>query len=151
MADARREFVDRVPGAEGRPFVEADPFLLLAGVETREKEAATEINSLRAVGIMLRNSVPPFLLGSVVAAAEVVVSKNGLFATCCFSLLLMAAVASLRQAARLAHWANSKTLEISFWIEDLRDGFREGTAGATLRRSGPGSQESAGPKGGTLG
>jgi hypothetical protein len=80
---------------------------------------------------MLRNSVPPLLLGSVVAAAEVILSKNALFATCCFSLLLMAAVASLRQAARLAHWANSKTLEISFWIEDLREGFREGNAGTT--------------------
>jgi hypothetical protein len=119
MEDARREFVARVPSAKGRPFLLADRSILQAAVEVRQESTALEIIRLRAVGLMLRNSAPAFILGSVVALSEIVASRAPWFAACCFVTFLLAAAGSLWQSAILTHWANMKTLDLSFWIPNI--------------------------------
>ena len=51
MTFARREFLKRVPAAQGRPFLEADRSVLQAAVELHEIGAALEIARLRAIPI----------------------------------------------------------------------------------------------------
>jgi hypothetical protein len=116
---ARAEFLLRVPEAKGRPFVEANRAVLLAAIEVRQQDASLEIARLRAVGIMMRNCAPAFALGSIVAAVEIVASNVHGFAACCSAILLLAAVGSEWNAARLSHWADMKTLEIAFWIPGI--------------------------------
>jgi hypothetical protein len=124
IEDARKKFVLRVPAAVGRPFVDADRSLLQAAVEIRQQDAALEIIRLRAIGLMLRNSAPAFVLGSMVAIGEIIVSKVPGFAVLCSAILLLAAVSSFWQATRLTHWANLKTFELAFWVPEIDDNLR---------------------------
>jgi hypothetical protein len=118
------EFRRRVPSAANRDYLTADRFLLLAGVQLHDRDAAADVNRTRATGLMLRNSAPPVLLGGVVALVTVVVGPNRLFAACCAVLLAAAAPALVAQARRLAHMASMKTLELSFWLPDVDERYR---------------------------
>jgi hypothetical protein len=65
---ARKAFAENVPGAAGRPFAQADIYLLLAAAEIHAQDAATEVSRLRATGLMLRNCSVPFLAACALAA-----------------------------------------------------------------------------------
>ena len=119
IADARIEFLKRVPAAKDRPFLQAHRSILQAAVEVRQLDAALEIIRLRAVGLMLRNSAAAFALGSIVALVEIVASNNSAFAASCCIVLLLAAGGSEWNSARLSHWADMKTLEVAFWIPGI--------------------------------
>ncbi|MFL6145405.1 MAG: hypothetical protein ACJ72N_26535 [Labedaea sp.] len=113
---ARKEFVRRVPAAKGRPFVAADPFLLLSGIQLQDKDVAIEVLRLRAAGLMLRNAAPALLLGFLVAVVEVFTSHSRWFAAVVAVLLASGSVSLLAQSRRLGYWASLKTLELSFWM-----------------------------------
>ncbi|MGH3911360.1 MAG: hypothetical protein ACRDRM_11080 [Pseudonocardiaceae bacterium] len=115
----REEFVRRNPAARGRDYVRADPFLLLSAVQLHDKEAAAEVTRLRAGGLMLRNSAPPLMLGSVAAIVELSLGRNPVFAAGCAVLLAAGFCSLIVQGRRLGHWASLKTLELCFWLPDV--------------------------------
>jgi hypothetical protein len=119
MADARSELLARVPAASGRPFLDAHQSVLQAAVEIHEISAAIETTRLRAVGLMLRNSAPPLILGAAVAIVVAATGHNPAFAACCAVVLLLAGAGCLFRAARVGNWADIKTLELAFWIPDI--------------------------------
>ncbi|MFZ0048108.1 MAG: hypothetical protein WAL16_19865 [Streptosporangiaceae bacterium] len=87
--EARAEFLRRVPAAERRPYVHAHRSILQTAVEVGQQDAALEIIRLRAIGLMLRNSVPPLALGAVVGLIETFAGGKPAFAvSCCAGLLL---------------------------------------------------------------
>lgn len=90
----------------------------------KNKEAA-EISRLRAVGLMLRSSAIPLILGAGAAFAEVFISTSRLFAETTGVALLLAAVGCLRHSVTLRSWAYMKTLELCCWIKDLDSDIRE--------------------------
>lgn len=116
-----REFVERVPAAEGRDFVDTDRALLLSAIELHDKDVAIEVKRLRATGLMLRNSAPPAALGFGAAVVELFVGRNHALAAGCAVLFLGGFVAFIVQARRLGHWATMKTLELCYWIPDIDD------------------------------
>lgn len=113
----RTEFSMRVASSSHRQSIStADPFLLLALIEVRAREAAIEPNRLRAVGLMLRNSGPPIIIASTVAFAEVALGVYRPESAAAGVLLLGGAVAAVRRGNMLRQWAVSKTLEVAFWM-----------------------------------
>lgn len=116
-----QEFVERVPAAAGRDFVQTNKYLLLSAIELHDKDVAVEVHRLRASGLMLRNSAPPVALGFVAAVVELFVGRNHALAAGCAVLLLGGFVAFIVQARRLGHWAALKTLELSYWLPDIDD------------------------------
>lgn len=133
IGDAGIEFVERIPDAKGRPFLEADRFLLLAAIEMHGIEAAGEIGRLRAIGLMLRNSAPVFLLGAITELADMLTGAHPAVAGCCIVLFLLAALGCLRQSAIIRHWANIKTLQLAYLVPDIDRGL--GHDGFSLKRS----------------
>lgn len=124
--DDAREFVDRVPLAQGRGFVQQDRHLLLSGIQLEYREVAMEVIRLRASSLMLRNAAPLFGLGALVGAVELFASGRPWFAGVA-TLLLAAGYAGLVvQARKMGHWANLKTLELCFWLPDIDDRFPSG-------------------------
>lgn len=116
---ARREFLVRVPQAHDRPYVRADPALLLAAAETRDKDAAGEIGTMRAQSLMLRNIGLALTLAMVVALVELIVGGHRLLAGASAALLLVAALGTIREGRKLWHVSRLKTLEICFWLSDV--------------------------------
>jgi hypothetical protein len=125
FAEARTEFLRRVPTAAGRPFVTAERSVVLAGIEVNQPAPAIEIARLRAVGLMLRNCTPALLLSSFVALAEVYFSGVPVMGLSVFAFFLIAAAGSYIQSQQLTHWADLKTLEVAFWIAELDDRLRQ--------------------------
>lgn len=117
--DARAEFLKRRGIAANRPYLQVDTFALLAAAEMNNKEAATEISRLRAIGLMLRNAVPPLLVTAIIAFVEIFTSSSRIFAGTTGVLLLLVAAGCIRHASILRRWANLKTLELCYWIKDL--------------------------------
>jgi hypothetical protein len=117
--DSKRVFVKRMPRALDRPFMTVDRADLQSAIETLHPEPALEIIRLRAVGLMLRNSAPALVLGCVFAIVEIAVSTAHWPAACAAALLLLAAVGSVRQSARLMHWGAMKTFETAFWTPEI--------------------------------
>lgn len=122
--DPRAEFLRRVPAARDREFVQADPHLLLAGLQIHDLEASSEATRLRASGLMLRNSAPPLLLAAVVAAVELFAGRHPVLALACAVLLVATSLLLVGQGRKLARWATMKTLELSFWVPDVDERFR---------------------------
>ena len=122
---ARRQFLARVPQARDRPYVRADPALLLAAAETHDKEAAGEIGRMRAQSLMLRNTAFSLGVAVVVALVEVIVGGHRLFAGSCAVLLAIAAAGVLREGRILWHVSRLKTLEICFWISEIDQPFTD--------------------------
>jgi hypothetical protein len=116
---ARQEFLAKVPQAQNRAYVRADPALLLAAAETFNKEAAGEIGTMRAQSLMLRNTALALTLAAVVGLVELIVGGQRLLAGGCAALLLIAAVGMLREGRNLWHMSRLKTLETCFWISDI--------------------------------
>lgn len=131
--DARREFVERVPAADVRPFLRANRSVIQAAVEFHDGMASVEIGRLRATGLMLRNSAPVFVLGAVVEIADAASGSHPVAAGCCIVLFALAAVGCLSQSAKMRHWANMKTFELAYWVPGIDDGLDPGNSAA--RRS----------------
>ena len=131
MADARNEFLRRVPAAHGRPFLQADRSVLLAAVEMCDIAPAIEIARTRAVGLMLRNSAPVFVLASITAIVDVATRNHPIIAGCCIAIFLLSAVGCLSQSVVWRHWANMKTLELAYWVPDIDNSL--GGAGSSTR------------------
>lgn len=122
--DARREFLRRVPAAQGRAYVRADGSVILSGIEMRDKEAAQEISRLRATGLMVRNCCVPLLAGCVAAVVEAFIGADEPVAIVCAVLLGLSGVAASRDNQILRHWASLKTLETAFWMPEIEERFR---------------------------
>lgn len=119
--DSRTEFRRRNPAARDRDFVNADSFLLLAGLQLHDMDAATEVNRLRATGLMARNAGPALALAAVTAFVEVFTGGHPLLAALCAVVLGAAAVLLVLQGRRIGFMASMKTLELSFWLPDVDD------------------------------
>lgn len=119
MDDARREFVERVPTASGRPFLQTDRSLIQAAAELHESGASVEIGRLRAIGLMLRNCAPVFVLGALAELADLSTGSHPAAAACCIVIFPLAAVGCLTQSVIMRHWANLKTLELAYWVPDI--------------------------------
>jgi len=128
IADARHEFAERVPAAMNRPFLTAHSAVLRAAIELHEINAASEIARLQAVGLMLRNSAPPLILGAVAAVANAATNTHPVLSIYCAIILPIAAAGCLFQSARMSYWSYAKTLELAFWVPGIDDGLRTQTA-----------------------
>jgi hypothetical protein len=118
-AVVRKTFGERAPGAEGRAYLKADQYLLLALAEANKKEAALEISRFRATGLMLRNCAVPFLLASIVCIGEAASGANLPAALMCAVLFAGGVPSCIGQGKRLRQWAEMKTLQICYWIPDI--------------------------------
>lgn len=142
LADATDDFLERVPTAQGRPFLQADRSILQAVIELHQVGAAVEISRLRAIGLMLRNSAPVFFLGAIVAMIDAATGYHPIIAGCCVVIFALAAMSCLERGAMMRHWANTKTLQYAFWIPDIDSRLnpskpsRERVPGANKRSSG---------------
>ena len=116
---ARREFLVRVPQAQDRSYVHADPALLLAAAEMRDKDAAGDIVRMRAQSLMLRNTALALAVAVVVALVELAVGHHRPLAGGSAVLLLLAALSAMREGRNLWHVSRLKTLEICFWIPGI--------------------------------
>jgi hypothetical protein len=121
---ARTEFLRRNPTARDRPFVRADSFLLLSALQMHDMDAATEVNRLRASGLMARNSGPALALASVTALVEVFTSGHPVPALVCAVVFAPASVLLILEGRRLGHMASIKTLELCFWLPGIDDRIR---------------------------
>jgi hypothetical protein len=147
MAEARQEFVRRVPAAADRPFLAADRSVLESAVEMHETTAAMETARLRAVGFMLRNTAPPLALGAVAAIVAGATGSNLVAAACCAVGFPLAAAACLYRGSEVLHWANVKTLELALWIPGIDEMLEprpaaHGRAPGRVREPGPAGQVS---------
>ncbi|WP_322756611.1 hypothetical protein [Frankia sp. Cas3] len=116
---ARREFLDRFPGARSMAFVRVDQAVVFAAIEVKAPDSAVEISRLRASGIALRNAGFAFLLSAGVAAVELVVGNERGFAAFCVGAFLAGFVGATRAGHELSRWAALKTLEVAFWLPDI--------------------------------
>ena len=121
--DARREFLSRVPHAQDRPFVRADPALLVAAAELHDKEAAGEIVRMRAQSVMLRNISFAFVLAAVVGFVQTATGPHRLAAAGIAILSVIGATGALGSGRKLWHVSRVKTLEICYWIPDIDQTF----------------------------
>jgi hypothetical protein len=133
IMDARSEFVKKIPTVQDRPLLQAHRSVLTAAIEMHETGAATEIARLRAIGLMLRNSAPVFVLASIVAIVEVIIGDHPIIAGCCTAIFLLFAVGCLSQSVVMRHWANMKTFELAYWVPDIDRGL--GAASAPTKQS----------------
>jgi hypothetical protein len=115
----RQEFLERVPAARGRAYVQMDPFLLVSALQHHDKDLALDAMRYRAAGLMLRNCAPPFALGFAAATVELVLGQNPVFAALCAVLLIIGFLGVIIQGRRVGYWASLKTLELCFWLPDI--------------------------------
>jgi hypothetical protein len=131
---ARKEFAEDLPGAAGRPFAQADIYLLLAAAEIHAQDAATEVSRLRATGLMLRSCSVPFLAACALAAFEAATGHDTPVSATAAVLLAAAAISVLRAGRRVRRWAISKTLQICYWIPEIDEVIRQGSSGRVPRQ-----------------
>jgi hypothetical protein len=122
--DPRAEFRRRNPAARDRDYVDADPFLLLSGLQLHDVDVSAEVVRLRASGLMLRNSAPPLLFAAIVAVVDVFAGPRPLVAAVSAVLFAAVSVVLLAQGRKIGHWASIKTLELCFWLPDLDERVR---------------------------
>lgn len=120
----RQEFLRRVPVARDREYVQADPFLLLSGIQLHDREVGLEVVRLRAGGLMLRNAAPPMLLGCGAGIVEIFVGAHPLLAGLCVALFGVGFFSLVVQGRRMGYWASLKTLELCFWMPDVDEKFQ---------------------------
>jgi hypothetical protein len=135
-SSARQLFTERVPNAKGRAFVQADPYILLSAIEVKSNDSAIEVSRMRALGLMLRESAAALILAAAVAVVEFFASANRDMAGALFLLFVLAAIGALRQGKKLVLWANTKTLEVAFWIPEVDERF----GGSSIPDDGLGKQ-----------
>ena len=116
---AREEFVRRNPHTASRRFLRLDPFALLAALEVENREAAADVNRLRAISQMLSRSVLALALGAVTALVEIFTSSLPAFAALIGILLALVAAGCLYQSATFRRWSIIRTFELSSWDDDI--------------------------------
>jgi hypothetical protein len=117
-AAIRAEFRRRNPSVAHRPFIDADPFTLLAGLRQVSPEAAVEVDRSRAAGIMMRAACPAFAIGAVIAAVESAVRGEPVVLVATVALAALAA-ASFREGQTRNRWAEFHTYECTLWMPDV--------------------------------
>jgi hypothetical protein len=117
-AAVRAEFRRRNPSVAHRPFIDADPFTLLAGLRQVSPEAAVEVDRSRATGIMMRAACPAFAIGAAIAAVEAVVRGEPVVLLATVALVALA-VGSFREGQTRNRWARSHTYECALWMPDV--------------------------------
>ncbi|WP_018654502.1 hypothetical protein [Actinomadura flavalba] len=118
---AREDFFTNVPEAATHPHSTSHPPILLTAIESQDKEAAQEINRLRATGLMVRNCITPLLTAAAIATAEAITTTDHkALATTCAATLTAAALTAFPESRKLRYWAHLKTLESCFWLPTLQ-------------------------------
>jgi hypothetical protein len=125
---AKEEFLRRNAGAAPRRFLETDPYTLLAAIEVRDKEAATDVVRLRSTAAMLSRAAPALVLAAVVAVVEAFTGPLPLFAVLTGVVLAVVAIGCLVQSVAFRRWVVIRTYELCFWDDDL-DGRIPGRSG----------------------
>ena len=114
-SDATKIILDRDPDAGDSGYLKHSRYLLQVRAELTNREVASEISRMRAIGLMLRNCVIPLLLAAACAVVELAVGKNHLFAGVSTILLLLAAAGAAIQSRTMGQWSVLKTFELSYW------------------------------------
>jgi hypothetical protein len=114
----RAEFRRRNPTVATRPFVDADPFTLLAGLRQVSPDAAIEVDRSRAAGLMMRNATPALLIGALSALVEAAVSTRLAPAVVAVALVGLA-VLSQYEGHKRARWALIHTYECAVWLPNV--------------------------------
>jgi hypothetical protein len=117
--DPRAEFRRRNPAARDRDYVRTDSFLLLSALQMHDMDVATEVNRLRATGLMARNAGPALALAAVTALVEVFTGGHPLLAVLCVVVFAAGSLLLILEGRRLGYMASMKTLELSFWLPDI--------------------------------
>lgn len=115
---ARREFMARNPAMAARPFVNVDPFTLLAALRQESPDAAVDADRSRATGIMLRSASPAFVAGVAIALLEAIATRR-LAAVAAALMLAVLAVLALREGQKFSRWAHIYTLECAAWLPEV--------------------------------
>ena len=102
-----------------REFKFTDPMLLLARVELVNREVAVEVSRLRATGLMLRSSAVPTALFAFAALAEIGFGPHRVLAAIAMVVLLLAAYGFAYHGRELRLWANRKTYQIAYWLDEI--------------------------------
>ncbi|HEY3143233.1 MAG TPA: hypothetical protein VGJ86_18990 [Acidimicrobiales bacterium] len=116
--EVRETFRRRNPSVAARPFVDANPFTLLAGLRQVSPEAASEVDRARAGGIMLRSTSPAFLIGAVISFVEAIAAGRLAPVVVGVALLVLAAL-SLYEGQKRAMWAQMHTYECAVWMPEV--------------------------------
>ncbi|MDI6104627.1 hypothetical protein QLQ12_39155 [Actinoplanes sp. NEAU-A12] len=119
--DPKEIFLARDPDTEKTGYLHHSRFLLQARAELANREVASEISRMRAIGLMLRNCTIPLVAGATCAAAVAVSGEDRVFAASLSVLLLLAAVGAAVHSRTLGQWATLKTYEISYWQFEAGD------------------------------
>lgn len=70
---------------------------------------------------MLRNSVPPLILGCILALVELIAGGSRSFAAFYAVVFVLAALAALRHGRELSEWAVQKTYQVAYWLPEVDD------------------------------
>ena len=114
-AEVREIFRQRNPSVAARPFVDANPFTLLAGLRQVSPEAAGEVDRARASGIMMRSTSPAFLIGAMISFVEAIATWRLAPVVVGVALAVLAAL-SLYEGQKRALWAHMHTFECAVWM-----------------------------------
>jgi hypothetical protein len=116
---AREEFLARNPQFVGRPFVDGDPYLLLAVLEEKNATWGTSIGSVRATSIMCRSCATALFLLALLVGVHYARSRQLIPLAPCGSGLLLASILMRRAGRERVVWAKLKTLECAAWVEGI--------------------------------
>ncbi|WP_433087484.1 hypothetical protein ACQP1P_16160 [Dactylosporangium sp. CA-052675] len=113
--EATKLMLDRDPEVAASGYLKYSRFLLQARAELANREVASEISRMRAIGLMLRNCVIPLAIACICATVELVVGSKHLFAGTSAVFLLLAAIGAAVQSRTMGQWSILKTFELSYW------------------------------------
>ena len=113
--DAAKIILERDPDVEKIGYLRHSRFLLQARAELTNREVASEISRMRAIGLMLRNCTIPLLIASMCAVVELAVGEQKMFAGVLATLLFLAALGAGIQSRTMGQWSILKTFELSYW------------------------------------
>jgi hypothetical protein len=114
-------FTSKNPGLVAEAFVEVNPYLLGEGIRIAHPHCAHEIDRLRAISTMLRNSAPPYAISGLGALLCIIFGSPRALPTALLALvLLVASVLALFASRRVERWANTMTYQYVVWLPDIR-------------------------------
>lgn len=112
----RDEFRSRNPELAGQPYIDADPYTLLAGLRACSPDAAMSVERMRAIGIMLRTACPALVLFAITLSVASNWTAEPLSAFGTTITVGAAAMLSLREGRRFSAAAILMTLESAAWL-----------------------------------
>lgn len=117
----------RSPAHANSPFVSADRFYLLRGLQVGGVQGADIVEKYRADGILLRNTAVATAIGAAIAVVEVWTSDSALVAVLVAIVLALISYHALRESSRRSQWAHSTTLDLTAWWSGSSAGFEDQT------------------------